>query len=100
WLARMHHDGKAECRGLDAGDFAERPALVRGDENAVVMLHPHAMWESAALRQTVHVLGDGIVDQLRRNIFGTHAIAALRPGFTRIFGEPDAAGRHGNPNSF
>src|SRR5262249_40201463 len=98
-LARMHDNGEAEGRGLDAGDLLERLALVGGDEDAVVVLHPHAPRRGAALHETMHVLGDGIVGLLGRGVFGAHPVAAQAPARAAILREPDAAGRDRDPHA-
>src|SRR5262249_27476766 len=68
-------------------------------ENAVMVLHPHALRRRAALRETMDVLRDGIVSLLRRGVFGAHAFAAQVPTCAAILGEPDAAGRDRNPHA-
>src|SRR3974390_3385423 len=52
-LLWVHDHREPEDRRLDPGDLAEGLALVGGDEDAVVMLHPHALGRSPALRETM-----------------------------------------------
>src|SRR5215471_5502533 len=97
--ARMHDDREPERRRLDAGDLRKRLALVGGDEDAVVVLHPHALRRRRTLRKTMDILGDGVVGLLRRGVFGPHAFAPQRPACAAILGEPDAAGRDRDPHT-
>src|SRR5439155_19484640 len=64
-----------------------------------MVLHPHALRRRAALRETMDVLGDGIVGLLGRGVFGAHAFAAQAPARAAILGEPGAAGRDPNPHA-
>src|SRR6476659_11391106 len=64
-----------------------------------MVLHPHALRRRLALRETIDVLGDGIVSLLGRGVFGAHAFAAQAPACAAILGEPDAAGRDRNPHA-
>ena len=59
----VHDDREPERRRLDAGDL-RGPALVGGDEDAVVVRHPHAVRRSRTLHEAVDVLRDGVMGQL------------------------------------
>src|SRR5262245_24053608 len=98
-LPRMHDDREAKCRRLDAGDLRKRPALVRGDENAVVVLHPHALRRRRTLRKTMDILGDGVVGLLGGSVFGPHAFAAQAPAGAAVLGEPDTPGGDRDPHA-
>src|SRR5262249_53931103 len=52
-LLRMHCDREAKHRWLDALDLGEALAFVGGNEDAIVVLHPHALRCRAALRHAV-----------------------------------------------
>src|ERR1700758_3709967 len=98
-LPRMHHDRETERRWLDAGDLRERLALVGGDENAVVVLHPHALGRRRTLRETMDVLGNGVVGLSRGSVFGPHTFAAQGPAGAPVLGEPDTSSRNRNPHA-
>src|SRR5215470_6829893 len=98
-LLGMYRDRKAEHRRLDAFDLGEALAFVGGDEDAVVVLHPHPLRRRAALRQAVHVLADRVMRLLGRHVLGAHAFAAQRPVVAAVFGTPDPAGRDSDRHS-
>src|SRR5262249_50829998 len=98
-LARMHDDREAKRRRLDVGDLGKCLALVGRDENAIVVLHPHALGRRAALRETMNILGDRVVSLFGRRVFRAHAFATQAPARAAILREPDATGRHPNPDA-
>src|ERR1700722_1301879 len=69
-LAWMHDDREAESRWLDTIDLRKRLSLVGGDEDSVVVLHPHAVRRGRTLRQAMDILGDGVVGQFWWHMLG------------------------------
>ncbi len=90
-LAWMDDDRKAESRWLDTVDLGKGPSFIGGDEDSVVVLHPHAVRRSRALHQAMDILGDRVMRQLRWHVLGAHSLPTLCPARTGILGEPDAS---------
>ena len=90
-LTWMDDNRKAESRWLDTVDLGKGPSFIGGDEDSVVVLHPHAVRRSRALHQAMDILGDRVMRQLRWHVLGAHSLPTLSPARTGILGEPDAS---------
>src|SRR5579883_1824909 len=97
-VARMGGDGEAEFRGPDRRHLAPIGAAILRAEDAVVMLTPEDVGMGGAAGEAMDVLGDRLLAQLRRHVFGTHAAVDDAPGGAAIAARPDARRRDADPD--